>query len=85
MFPAILVLSAGLAGAAFASPVDVQGRIKAFDESARTVTLDNGKAYVFPQDFDWTTLHGFRVGDKVVLVVEQDGSQLEVQSIAPAA
>jgi hypothetical protein len=43
-FVALLIASAAMVGTAYAG--QIQGTVKAFDEATKTVTLEDGSAYV---------------------------------------
>ena len=63
----------------------VTGKIKAIDQAEGTVTLDNGKVYVFNSDkADEAHLGSFKVGDMVKIEVTNVGNMHVGESITPA-
>jgi Cu/Ag efflux protein CusF len=81
-----LMLAAGAAAllaasslAAFAA--DVTGSITAVDATAMTVTLDDGKIYALPQDFDVATL---KQGEKVLISYEEQDGKLVITRVEPS-
>ncbi|KAA6204763.1 MAG: DUF1344 domain-containing protein [Candidatus Tokpelaia sp.] len=78
------VLSIGFAAAALADSAD--GTITRIDESDNSLTLNNGRLYKLPGEFDYSN---FRVGQKVSVFYDTDPSgsyitDIEVQG-KPAA
>jgi len=69
-------LCAGLSAAALADSAD--GTITRLDENDNTVTLDNGKVYKLPGEFDYSDFH---VGQKVSLFYDSDPSGSYVTDI----
>ncbi|AYG61319.1 DUF1344 domain-containing protein [Rhizobium jaguaris] len=60
--------------AGFAESADVEATIKKVDEKNFSITLDDGKNYQAPQDFDFT---GLKAGVKVVVFyTEIDGKRV---------
>ncbi|MGB4828816.1 MAG: DUF1344 domain-containing protein [Paracoccaceae bacterium] len=70
------------ASAAFAAASDVTGTIKTIDPAAHTVTLSDGITYTLAADFKAA---GFKVGEKVVLSWEMDGTVHKALSMTPAS
>ncbi len=68
---AAAALLAASSFAAFAA--DVQGSITSIDAQAGTVTLDDGKTYTLPANFDVASL---KPGEKVMLTVGDDGKTI---------
>ena len=64
-----------LAGSSLAAlAAEVNGSITSIDATARTVTMDDGKIYTLPADFDAASL---KQGDKVKLTVDDaDGKTI---------
>lgn len=61
---AVALLS--LSGAAFAA--EAEGQIKAVNTDKRTITLDDGKSYVMPGEFDVASLE---VGSDIVIAYDE--------------
>ena len=59
-FVAMLFASAAMVATAYAG--QIQGVVKAFDEATKTVTLEDGSAYVLA---DGVTVEGLAAGKKV--------------------
>ncbi len=57
-------------GAAFAA--EAEGRIKSIDTDNLTITLDNGKAYKLPGEFDMDSI---KEGMDVLLAYDEIGGQ----------
>lgn len=66
------------AAAAFAAATDTKGTVKAIDEKAMTVTLDDGTAYHLPAGFKAADL---KVGEKVVVSWEAEGDVKEASAV----
>jgi Cu/Ag efflux protein CusF len=67
-----LVVMLSIAGAAKAA--ETEGLIKSIDRDALTITLDNGKSYKLPGEFD---LDSLQEGMDVVLAYDEvDGQKL---------
>ncbi len=67
-----LVVMLSIAGAAQAA--ETEGLIKSIDRDALTITLDNGKSYKLPGEFD---LDSLKEGMDVVLAYDEvDGQKL---------
>jgi Cu/Ag efflux protein CusF len=66
-----VVAGLALVAATFAYAADATGTIKAVDATARTVTLDDNKVYVFPASVDITKV---KVGDKVKITFTTDAA-----------
>lgn len=63
-----------LAGSSLALAAEVSGSITSIDATARTITMDDGKTYTLPADFDAATLVQ---GAKVKLTVDDaDGKTI---------
>ncbi len=58
-------------GATFAVAADATGNVTKIDAATKTVTLADGKAYVFPASVDITKL---KVGDKVKVTFTTDAA-----------
>ena len=59
-FVALLIASAAMVATAYAG--QIQGVVKAFDEATKTVTLEDGSAYVLAEG---VTADGIAAGTKV--------------------
>ena len=66
-----VVAGLALVAATFAYAADATATIKAVDATARTVTLDDNKVYVFPASVDITKV---KVGDKVKITFTTDAA-----------
>jgi Cu/Ag efflux protein CusF len=82
-----LMITAGaaalLAASSFAAFADeVTSSITAVDATAMTVTLEDGKVYALPQDFDVATL---TQGEKVKITFEEVDGKLQITAVEPAA
>jgi Protein of unknown function (DUF1344). len=67
-------LGALLALTLAAHAAEAEGKIKSIDQDALTITLDDGKAYKLPGEFDMESIH---TGMEVVLAYEKiDGQNL---------
>ena len=69
LFVAILTTLA-LSGAAFAA--EAEGHIKKIDTDNQTITLDNGKSYKLPGEFDVSSL---KEGMEIVIAYDQVGGE----------
>ena len=79
--PIVAVLVA--LGATFAFAADATDTIKAIDAAAHTVTLNDGKVYVFPATTDMSKV---KVGDKVKITFTTDtAGKNNATAIAAAA
>lgn len=78
MIPALLAASLTLGTAALAAPMATEGTIKAIDAKANSVTLSDGVTYLLPKGFK---LQGFKVGEKVRLSWQMQGSVHEAESM----
>jgi Cu/Ag efflux protein CusF len=68
-----------LTGSALAVPENATGTITAIDSGKHQITLSDGQTYAIPDNIK---SEGFKVGDKVAVIVEkQDGANI-VQSIS---
>ena len=81
-----LMISAGAAALLAASSLaamatDVTGSITAVDATSMTVTLDDGKVYSLPQEFDVATL---KQGEKVLLSYQEQDGKLVITKVEPA-
>lgn len=81
-----LMIAAGaaalLATSSFAAlAAEVNGAIVSVDAQARTVTLDDGKSYNLPMDFDAASL---QQGEKVKITVD-DADGKTITKVEPAA
>ncbi|MDE1991874.1 MAG: DUF1344 domain-containing protein [Rhizobiaceae bacterium] len=75
-FVATLLATASLLApvASFAESADVEATIKKVDEKNFSITLDDGKNYQAPEDFDFS---GLKAGVKVVVFyTEVDGKRV---------
>ncbi|MBM7045144.1 MULTISPECIES: DUF1344 domain-containing protein [Rhizobium] len=75
-FVATLLATASLLApvAAFAESADVESTIKKVDTKNFSITLDDGKNYQVPEDFDF---NGLKAGVKVVVFyTEVDGKRV---------
>jgi len=75
-FVATLLATASLLApvAAFAESADVEATIKKVDAKNFNITLDDGKSYQVPEDFDF---NGLKAGVKVVVFyTEVDGKRV---------
>ncbi len=75
-FVATLLATASLLApvAAFAESADVESTIKKVDTQNFSITLDDGKNYQVPEDFDFS---GLKAGVKVVVFyTEVDGKRV---------
>jgi Protein of unknown function (DUF1344) len=64
-FVALLIASAAMVATAYAG--QIEGVVKAFDEATKTVTLEDGSAYVLAAD---VTVEGLAAGAKVHLTFD---------------
>lgn len=81
-----LMMAAGAAALLAASSfsafaAEVSGQIVSIDAQARTVTLDDGKTYNLPQDFDVASL---QQGEKVKITVD-DADKMTITDVEPAS
>ena len=77
-----VVAAFAVMAATFAYAADATGAITKIDAPTRTVTLADGKAYVFPATVDITKL---KVGDKVKITFTTDAAgKNNATAIAPA-
>lgn len=76
--PIVLVASMAFGAAAYAASTQTKGMIKAIDEKAMTVTLEDGSAYHLPAGFKLADL---KVGEKVTVSWEAKGALKEVAGI----
>lgn len=67
---AAIIATFALSGAAFAA--EAEGHIKKIDVDALTITLDNGKSYKLPGEFDMTAL---KEGMEVLIAYDQIGGE----------
>ncbi|MCX7888962.1 MAG: DUF1344 domain-containing protein [Rhodobacteraceae bacterium] len=81
ILPAILAVSVGLTGAAFASTTTM-GTIKSIDTKAMSVTLDNGQVYLLPPGFKLNTL---KVGEKVSVIWTEKNGKYEASAVTAAS
>ena len=65
-----MVATLMLSGAAFAA--EVEGQIKKIDIDHLTITLDNGKSYKLPGEFDVSTL---KEGMEILLAYDEVGGE----------
>ncbi|MGO4437560.1 DUF1344 domain-containing protein [Rhizobium sp. RAF56] len=75
-FVATLLAAASILApvAGFAESADVEATIKKVDTKSLSITLDDGKTYQTPEDFDF---NGLEVGVKVlVFYTEVDGKRV---------
>jgi Cu/Ag efflux protein CusF len=78
-----VVAAFAVMAATFAYAADATGNITKIDAPTRTVTLADGKAYVFPAALDITKL---KVGDKVKITFTTDtGGKNNVTAVAAGA
>jgi Cu/Ag efflux protein CusF len=59
-----------LSGAAFAA--EAEGQIKSIDAESQTITLDDGKSYKLPGEFDVTSLSN---GMEILLAYDEVGGE----------
>lgn len=78
ILPLALIASMTFGAVAFAAPTDTKGTIKAIDEKAMTVTLEDGTTYTLPAGFK---LAEIKVGEKVVVTWDAKGDMKEVTGI----
>ncbi|MCB2111039.1 MAG: DUF1344 domain-containing protein [Defluviimonas sp.] len=65
------------------SALEVTGKVKAVDEAAKTVTLEDGKVYTF-DDAEKAKIGGYKPGDMVKIIAVQVGHTNMGESISPA-
>ena len=65
--------------AAFAA--EATGAIKSIDMTAKTVTLEDGKVYVLPTNFDTASI---KVGDKVKINFDEADGKMTATEVVPA-
>ena len=78
ILPLVLVASMSFGAVAFAAATDTKGVIKAVDEKAMTVTLEDGSVYKLPAGFKLADL---KVGEKVTVSWEAKGSDKEASAV----
>lgn len=78
ILPLVLVAAMSFGGMAFAAATETNGTIKAIDEKAMTVTLEDGTTYTLPKGFK---LAEIKVGEKVVISWEAKGDLKEASGI----
>ena len=78
ILPLILVASMSFGAVAFAASTETKGTIKAIDEKAMTVTLEDGTSYHLPAGFKLADL---KVGEKVIVAWEAKGDLKEVAGV----
>jgi len=78
LIPLVLVASMSFGAVAFAAASETKGAIKAIDEKAMTVTLEDGTTYHLPADFKLAEL---KVGEKVVISWEAMGKVNEASAV----
>jgi hypothetical protein len=66
-----MIAGFALLGATLAYATDATNTIKAIDGTMHTITLSDGKVYVFPATFD---LSKVKVGDKVKVTFTTDAA-----------
>lgn len=64
VFALVLALVFSTPAAAFAQSADVEASIRAIDVEKLTITLDDGKSYQVPEEFNF---EGLQAGQKVVV------------------
>lgn len=79
---ALALVGATMTSAAFASTTTV-GTIKEMVPD-QSVTLQDGTTYMLTDKAKDVKLNAFKVGDKISLIWEMDGTAHEIVSIAPA-
>lgn len=67
---AAIVATFALSGAALAA--EAEGQIKKIDADAQTITLDNGKSYKLPGEFDVAAL---KEGMEILIAYDQVGGE----------
>jgi len=71
-----------LAASSFAAfAAEVTGAITSVDATAGTVTLDDGRVYVLPADFDLASL---QAGAQVKIIYEEVDGKLTITTVEPA-
>ena len=78
--PAVLV-GTMLAGSAFAAALSMSGVIKTIDTAKNDVVLQTGETFVLPAKFDLKTI---KVGEKVKITYEKQGTKMVASDIAAA-
>ena len=78
ILPLVLVASMSFGAVAFAASTETKGTIKAIDEKAMTVTLEDGTSYHLPAGFKLADL---KVGEKVIVAWEAKGDLKEVAGV----
>jgi len=78
LIPLVLVASMSFGAVAFAAASETKGAIKAIDEKAMTVTLEDGTTYHLPAGFKLAEL---KVGEKVVISWEAMGKVNEASGV----
>lgn len=70
-----MVLSAVLLFASQALAAEADGKIKAIDSDKLTITLDNGKTYKLPGEFD---MEAIKEGMEVVIAFERVANENQI-------
>ena len=78
LIPLVLVASMSFGAVAFAAATETKRAIKAIDEKAMTVTLEDGTTYHLPAGFKLAEL---KVGEKVVISWEAMGKVNEASGV----
>ena len=78
--PAVLV-GTMLAGSAFAAALSMSGVIRTIDKAKNDVVLQTGETFVLPAKFDLKTI---KVGEKVKITYEKQGTKMVASDIAAA-
>ena len=80
VIPTVLV-GAMLAGSAFAAALSMSGVIKTIDTAKNDVVLQSGETFALPAKFD---LKKIKVGEKVKITYEKQGTKMVASDIAAA-
>jgi hypothetical protein len=78
ILPLVLIASMSFGAAAFAAATETKGAIKAIDEKAMTVTLEDGTTFHLPAGFKFADL---KVGEKIVVTWEAKGDLKEATGV----
>ena len=82
---AIALAAAALLGAvSIAAAADVTGTIKSIDQSAGTVTLDNGQTFMLSTALK-SQAANWKVGDKVKVTYDGSGANMSATAVSPAS
>jgi Cu/Ag efflux protein CusF len=67
---AAIIATTALSGAAFAA--EAEGHIKKIDADNQTITLDNGKSYKLPGEFDMSSI---KEGMEILIAYDKIGGE----------